>query len=224
MTSLNINRVLVAHDSFSNIYPCSSGVYTKSFCCGDPRSSDSCCDSSFEFAAGHPYAPSPIPQLKTSASTLTKSSSSSMSLNIQICSSILDSTNKALSGASTSLPSISTLLITQIPSSILPSTTKDLSGPLAASATPLAQTASKSFTAIGLGIGMPLGLLFLLSVGFLFYRERQRRTMIESLRLEIGMLQRQPRNEYVILSSSTPGPSELEHMSQAPGELDSQDR
>lgn len=217
--SLNINRAIVRRDSYTNVLPCSSGVDTKAFCCDGWRYPTRCCDNSFGFDAGHPYAPSAITQLKTFTSILTKSPSSSMSLNIQMCSSILASADNALSGTSAPSPSISTLFIAQIPSSVLLSTTKDLSGTLAALATPFAHHAPKSLTAIGLGIGLPLGLLFLLSVGFLFYRERQRRTMIESLRREIGMLQRQPRDERVIFSSSTPGPSELEHVYKAPGEL-----
>lgn len=210
---LNTNCVLVAHDSFSNILPCSNGVYTNTFCCAGWGSETSCCDNSFVFVgAGNPYAPQPTPQLKTSTSTLTKPASTSMSA----------STNKALSGASTSSPSGSTFFNAQITSSISASTNEDLSGTLTASATPLAHTASKSLTAIGLGIGLPFVLLILLSVGFHFYRERQRRTMMESLRQKIEMLQRQPRDGHSIVSSSTPGPSELEHTYRAPGELDSQ--
>ncbi len=220
--SLNINCILVAHNSFSNILPCSNGVYTDTFCCAGWGSKTSCCDNSFGFDAGHPYVPLSTSHLKTSTSTLTKSSSTTMSLNIQICSSILASTNTALSGASAPSPSISTLFNAQIPSSILASTNKDLSRTLAASATPLAHTDSKSLTAIGLGIGLPFGLLFLLSVGFLFYRERRRQTMMENLRRQIELLQRQPRDGHSIVSSSTLGPSELEHINRPPGELDSQ--
>ncbi len=127
------------------------------------------------------------------SSSTSASSSTSTSLNIQMSSSILASTNNAPSGTSTPWPSISTLsntstlLNTQISSSILDSTSKDLSCTSAPSPVPLAHTASKSFFAIGLGIGLPFGLLLLLNVGFILYRERQRRTKMESL-----MRQRKP--------------------------------
>lgn len=67
---LNINCVLVAQHSFSNILPCSSGVYTRIWCCSDVAGSaeatQSCCNNSFSYNLGLPYAPSPIVDDKTS--------------------------------------------------------------------------------------------------------------------------------------------------------------
>lgn len=198
--SLTTICVLVAQGLFSNIFPCSSGLFTKIFCCGDV-SKTACCDESFKFEAGYPYAPSPFVHDKTSTSTLITYSSTS------------------------ELSRTSALSTTQISSSILASSNKDLSGTSAPSPIPSAHTASKRSTAIGLGIGLPLGLLLLLSIGFFLWQERQRRIRMEGLMREaqtamFEMRQRQPHDEYPIVSS-TAGPYELQHINRAPGELDS---
>ena len=229
-SSLNTNYCLVGPTGFSNILPCSNGVYTSTFCCATGNSRTSCCADSFVFAPGRPYLPPPTPQLKASFSTPTPFLSTSVSLNIQSPSRIVTSTNKDLCGtlavSVTSSLTTSVSLNIQSPTSIVTSTNKDLSGALAVSVTPLADTTSKSITVIGLGIGLPLGLLFLLSVGSLIYRERQQRAIIDKLRSEYKkasseLLQRQLPDGHSIFYSSTPRPYELEHRCRTPGELDS---
>lgn len=154
--SLIINRIFVANDLFNNLYSCSNGLFTKTFCCGGNFQSI-CCDKSFVFDAGHLYAPPLSLYDKTSTSTLIMYSNTS----------VLLSTSK--------LPTAQTSW------SILASTNKNPSSTLALLPIPSSYTASKPSTTIRLSISLLLVLLFLLSIGFFFYQERQRRIRIEGL-------------------------------------------
>lgn len=206
-----MNCVVVAQGTFSNILPCSSGVFTEEFCCSDvarsAAASQSCCSNSFNFQPGPPYIASSNVQEDTYVSILSVSSITGSSSSAQISSSTQTS-----SSAQTS-------------SSIAASTNTALSGTLVPSPTPSAHTTSKNSTAIGVGVGVPLGMFLLLSLGFLLYRERQRQTMMESLKREnqtilSRMGQRQPYDGYPTVSN-TVAPQELEDTRGAPGELDS---
>ena len=207
----NINCFLVAQRSFSDILPCSSGVYTEYFCCSDVAvavgDSKSCCHKSFKFNRGNPNAPSPNFHDDTSTSTLSGSSSTSTLLSSRIYSSGSSSTSTLLSAQiySSGSSSTSTLLSTPMYSSVSVPTNKTVSGASAPPPIPSARTTFKSSTTIGVGIGVPLGLLLLLGMGFLLYLERQRRTLIGSLKHEnqtalSRMQQRQPHDEYPMVS------------------------
>lgn len=195
-TDLNTNSVLVAKSSFSNILPCSSGVFTDYFCCSDVAGSTeathSCCDNSFNFSPGNPYAPSSVVQDDTSTSTKSLSSSTSSFSSVQTSSTVIASRNTALSGTLAPSPR---------------------------------QSAHTNSTAVRVGVGVPLGLLLLLSLGFRFHRERQRRTMMESLKREYqialsDMWQKQSHYGYPLVSN-TAGPHELEYTHETVGELHS---
>lgn len=197
--SLIINHSFVANDLFNNLYPCSNGLFTKTFCCGGNLQSI-CCDKSFVFDAGHLYAPPLSFYNKTSTSTLIMYSNTSVLL------------------------STSELPTAQTSWSILASTNKDLSGTLALLPIPSSHTASKLSTTIRLSIGLLLVLLFLLSIGFLFYQDRRRRVRMEGLMRKAQTIlskiwQKQPYDKYPIISSIA-GPHELEHINRPPSKLD----
>ncbi|MCJ1265797.1 hypothetical protein MMC22_005678 [Lobaria immixta] len=178
-----------------------------------PEGSESCCKNSFNFSPGSPYVASSNVQDDTSISTLSASSRTGASTS-------------SLSASS----STSTALNTQTSSSIAASTYSALSGSLTHAPTPSSDTtfkhATKHATTIGLGVGVPLGLLLLLSLGFLLYRELQRRSIIENLKREhqttlSKVWQQQPRGRYPLVSDPA-GIQELEGTHPAAGELDSQ--
>lgn len=184
LTALNLifSCVVVAQSSFSNTLPCSSGVFTQDFCCSDvarsPEAPKSCCSRSLQINPGNPYV------FQDDASTSSPSATSS---------------NNKSSSTSTSSS-------TQISSRIAVSTNAAISSTLASSSTPSDHTNFKNATAIRVGLGVPLSLLLLLNLGFLLRRERQRKTMMESLKGESQtvlskMWQKQPHDEYPLVSN-----------------------
>ncbi|MCJ1265530.1 hypothetical protein MMC22_005410 [Lobaria immixta] len=188
------------------------GVYTPWFCCGDDPTNfyaPSCCGNSFEYEPGSFYVASSDGQGDTSTSILSASSSTSTST----------STFSASSSTSISLN-------TQTSSSIAAFTPTAPSGSLTHAPTPSSHSTFKNATTIELGVGIPLGLLLLLSLGFLLYRERQRRNIIENLKREhqtrlSTVWQQQPRGRYPLVSDPA-DIQELENTHPAAGELDSQ--
>ena len=197
--NLNVYCIVVAPNTYSTIFPCQTGAYTKDFCCSDIAGHD-CCSNKFSFDPGKPYALLSDVQDNTSTSKLSASSSSSglsstsTSLSTQIVWSTTTSTNPAV--CSTSAPS-------PIPS-------------------------SRNFTAMVLGVGVPPSLLLLLSLGFFLYRERHLRTRMESLKQENQAAQpkirrRQPHVRYSLALNTRDLP-ELGNMFQTPVELHSQSR
>lgn len=210
---LSINCVVVATGSFSNIYPCTAGLYATEFCCGYDTSY-SCCNNKVGITWGDPFAPSQddtsFSTVSGSSSTSTTSSTNTSSSN-QMLSSIGASSNSAISSHSAS--------------SLHSSNHSALSSNSASSFRPSAHTSSTNSTAIGVGIGVTLGLLLLLSLGFLFYRERQWRAVMKSLKREkeaalSNMWQRQSHDGYPVVSNIG-FPHELEHTQKAIGELES---
>ena len=52
---LSNNCVVVAKGAFSNIYPCTAGLYTTEFCCSATPATSNCCKNKFEIKLGKPY-------------------------------------------------------------------------------------------------------------------------------------------------------------------------
>lgn len=199
--SLNVYCVVVAPATYSTIFPCLSGVYTKEFCCSD-TGGKSCCDANanaiFSFDPGKPYA-----LLSTLVSDVQDNTSTS---------------KLSTSSSSSGLSSTSTSPGTQI----VWSTTTSTNPAVCNTSAPLPIPSSRNFTAIVLGVGVPPSLLLLLSLGFFFYRERHLRTMMESLKRKTKAAMR-PHGLYPLVPNTGDLPH-LEYTYRAPVELDSRSR
>lgn len=177
-----------ARDTYASLVPCTHGIVAGDFCCFSPRRGNGCCNRKFQLWPSGSSNGAGIPFVPLKSTSLSASSPSSMSY----------STSTSASLASDMTPDSS-------PSAMI-----------SVSSTP--QGTSSNVTAIAVGISVPLGILLLLNLGFLLFREHRhrinRQQLIQEAMAAAGRA-REGKRHYPSLSQ------EISYRLKGVGELDS---
>lgn len=182
-----------ARDGPAPLVPCTHGIVTGDFCCFSPaRGNHGCCNRKFRLwqFGAANGAGMPFAPIGTQSTSLSAGSPTS------------------------SLPSTSTS------ASLACAVTPASSSPATISMSSIPQGSSSNLTAIGLGVGVPLGIILLLNLGFLVFRERRHRINTQQLieeAIAAADEAHKAEREYLGLSR------ELGHIVKGVGELDSRE-